>query len=121
MTEVLYSRGEADQRPWGRWEVLETGPGFCVKRITVNPGGCLSLQLHHHRAEHWVIVAGTAHVTRGEDVLELGPNSHVYLPLGIKHRIENRGQEVVDFIEVQTGDKLDENDIVRFEDSYGRG
>jgi mannose-6-phosphate isomerase-like protein (cupin superfamily) len=120
MSEVLYHRGEADDRPWGRWEVLDTGPGFCVKRLTVQPGGKLSLQLHHHRAEHWVIVAGTAHVTRGEEVLELGQDAHVYLPLGIKHRIENRGTVPVEFIEVQTGDRLDENDIVRFDDNYGR-
>ncbi len=120
MSEVLYERGEADDRPWGRWEVLDVGPGFCVKRLTVKPGGKLSLQLHHHRAEHWVIVAGTAHVTRGEEVLELSHDDHVYLPLGIKHRIENRGSVPVEFIEVQTGDRLDENDIVRFDDNYGR-
>jgi len=121
MAEVLYKRGESDERPWGRWEVLDIGPGFIVKRISVHPGGVLSLQKHHHRAEHWTIVAGTARVTLDDDVFDLTADHHVYIPQGAKHRVANPGDELMEFIEVQTGDKLDENDIVRFEDSYARG
>ena len=120
MADVTYRRGDNDTRPWGRWEVLDTGEGFAVKRITVNPGGILSLQLHHHRSEHWVIVAGRARVTRGEAVVDLGPGAHVHIPVETAHRIENPGTEVVEFIEVQQGDKLDEADIVRLDDRYGR-
>lgn len=120
MAEVTYRRGDSDARPWGRWEVLDTGPGFAVKRITVAPGGILSLQLHHHRSEHWVIVAGRARVTRGDAILELDPGAHVHIPVGTPHRIENPGIEVVEFIEVQQGEKLDEADIVRLDDRYGR-
>ena len=120
MAEVVYSKGDSDERPWGRWEVLDVGEGFCVKRITVNPGAKLSLQMHHHREEHWTIVRGTAMVTKGEETFELASNSHVFIPLETVHRIENKGPDLVEFIEVQTGEKLDENDIVRLEDSYGR-
>lgn len=120
MAEVTYKRGDADDRPWGRWEVLDTGEGFAVKRITVNPGAILSLQLHHHRSEHWTIVAGKARVTRGEEKLDLGFGQHVHLPVETAHRIENVGDTPVIFIEVQYGQKLDENDIVRLEDKYGR-
>lgn len=120
MARVVYQRGEADDRPWGRWEVLETGNHFAVKRITVKPGGILSLQLHHHRQEHWVIVTGTARVTRGDETFDLTPNSHVYIPIKTAHRIANPGDEPMEFIEVQYGENLDENDIVRLEDSYGR-
>ena len=120
MAEVTYRRGDHDNRPWGRWEVLDTGEGFAVKRITVNPGAILSLQLHHHREEHWVIVRGRARVTRGSEVLELARNQAVFIPLETAHRIENPGDEPLEFVEVQVGDKLDENDIVRLEDRYGR-
>lgn len=120
MAEVTYRRGDSDNRPWGRWEVLETGPGFAVKRISVSPGGILSLQLHHYRSEHWVIVAGRARVTRGDAVLDLGPGAHVHIPVGTAHRIENPGTEPMEFIEVQQGEKLDEADIVRLDDRYGR-
>jgi mannose-6-phosphate isomerase-like protein (cupin superfamily) len=120
MAEVTYRRGDSDDRPWGRWEVLDTGEGFAVKRITVNPGAILSLQLHHHRAEHWVVGRGRARVTRGDEQFELTAGQHVHIPLETAHRIENPGSEVMVFIEVQTGDKLDENDIVRLEDRYGR-
>jgi mannose-6-phosphate isomerase-like protein (cupin superfamily) len=120
MAEVTYQRGDSDNRPWGRWEVLETGDGFAVKRITVNPGAILSLQLHHHREEHWVIVKGRARVTRGNQILELGRNQAVFIPVETAHRIENPGTELLEFVEVQIGDKLDENDIVRIEDRYGR-
>jgi mannose-6-phosphate isomerase-like protein (cupin superfamily) len=121
MAEVTYRRGDSDQRPWGRWEVLETGDGFAVKRITVNPGAILSLQLHHRREEHWVIVRGRARVTRGGEVLDLARNAAVFIPLGTAHRIENVGEEPLEFVEVQVGDRLDEDDIVRLEDRYGRG
>jgi mannose-6-phosphate isomerase-like protein (cupin superfamily) len=120
MAEVTYRRGDSDNRPWGRWEVLETGEGFAVKRITVNPGAILSLQLHHGREEHWIIVKGKARVSRGDEVLELARNAAVFIPLETPHRIENPGEEVLEFIEVQVSDKLDENDIVRLEDRYGR-
>ena len=120
MAEVTYRRGDSDTRPWGRWEVLDTGDGFAVKRISVNPGAILSLQLHHHRAEHWVVARGQARVTRGDAVFEVKAGEHVHIPLETAHRIENPGAEIMEFIEVQTGDKLDENDIVRLEDRYGR-
>lgn len=120
MAENSYRRGDSDNRPWGRWEVLEVGDGFAVKRISVKPGAILSLQLHHHREEHWVIVKGKARVTRGEEIFELGRNQSVFIPVETAHRIENPGTDEMEFIEVQVGDKLDENDIVRLEDRYGR-
>jgi mannose-6-phosphate isomerase-like protein (cupin superfamily) len=120
MAEVTYRRGDSDERPWGRWEVLDVGDGFAVKRITVKPGAILSLQLHHHREEHWVIVRGKARVTRGSETFELARNQSTFIPLETAHRIENPGDEVMEFVEVQVGDKLDENDIVRLEDRYGR-
>ena len=116
----LYKRGQKDTRPWGTWEVIEAGDGFCVKRIHVTPGNILSLQLHHYRAEHWIIVKGEALVTLGEDKILKKANESVYIPAETKHRIQNNTQQDMEFIEVQTGDNLDENDIVRFEDSYGR-
>ena len=117
---VRYQRGDSDERPWGRWEVLETGPGFVVKRITVTPGAQLSLQAHTHRAEHWVIVRGTATVTLDDAVFEAPANQAIFIPTGARHRIANRTDGIVEFIEVQTGSVLDEADIIRFEDSYGR-
>ena len=116
----LYKRVQKDTRPWGTWEVIEAGDGFCVKRIRVTPGHILSLQLHHYRAEHWIIVKGEALVTLGEDKILKKANESVYIPAETKHRIQNNTQQDMEFIEVQTGDNLDENDIVRFEDSYGR-
>ena len=115
-----YKRGDHDSRPWGTWEVLDSAENFCVKRICVIPGGKLSLQLHHHRAEHWIIVKGLAKITLGEQVFEKQANESVYIPAETKHRIENATNSQVEFIEVQTGENLDENDIVRFEDIYGR-
>ena len=120
MAVVRYQRGENDERPWGRWEVLDTGQGFCVKRISVKPGATLSLQLHHHREEHWVVVAGRARVTRGSETLVLERNQNVFIPIETAHRIENIGDDLLEFVEVQVGDDLDENDIVRLEDKYGR-
>jgi mannose-1-phosphate guanylyltransferase / mannose-6-phosphate isomerase len=107
-------------RPWGSYDSLENGPRFQVKRLKVNPGATLSLQLHHRRAEHWVVVAGTARVTRGDEVFLLEENQSTYIPVGMKHRIENPGTETLEIIEVQSGSYLGEDDIVRFEDRYGR-
>lgn len=107
-------------RPWGSFDSTDQGEGFQVKRLTVKPGAVLSLQMHHHRAEHWVVVSGTARVTRDDEVLDLQPNEHIHIPLGAKHRIENPGEETLRIIEVQVGDYLGEDDIVRFEDKYGR-
>ena len=107
-------------RPWGSFDSLENKDGFQVKRLVVNPGAVLSLQLHHHRAEHWVVVRGTARITLDDDEFDLGVNESVHVPLGAKHRIANAGEEPVHIIEVQCGDYLGEDDIVRFEDNYGR-
>ena len=107
-------------RPWGYYETIDAGERFQVKRLMVKPGEALSLQLHHKRAEHWVIVSGTARVTRGEEVLVLAENESTYIPLGTKHRLENPGKLPLFLIEVQSGGYLGEDDIVRFEDSYGR-
>ncbi|MGI9510784.1 MAG: phosphomannose isomerase type II C-terminal cupin domain [Geminicoccaceae bacterium] len=117
---VTYSVGDADERPWGRWEVLATGDMYVCKRITVKPGGKLSLQLHHHREEHWTIVEGTASVTCGDDRKTMDVGAHVFIPVETAHRIENPGTVDVVFIEVQQGEHLDEDDIVRLEDVYGR-
>ena len=102
-----YKKGDHDSRPWGTWEVLDSGDNFCVKKIKVIPGGKLSLQSHRFRAEHWIIVEGEAVVTLGEDKLNKKADESVYIPAETKHRI-------------QTGDNLDENDIIRYEDVYGR-
>jgi mannose-1-phosphate guanylyltransferase len=107
-------------RPWGAYTVLEEGPGFKIKRIEVRPAGALSLQLHHRRSEHWVVVRGRARVTRGDDVFELGANQSTYIPVETRHRLENPGTESLVMIEVQCGDYLGEDDIVRFDDKYGR-
>jgi mannose-1-phosphate guanylyltransferase/mannose-6-phosphate isomerase len=107
-------------RPWGAYEGLDMGENFQVKRITVNPGAKLSLQMHHKRAEHWVVVSGTARVTRDEEIFTLQENESTFIPLGAKHRLENIGPEPLHLIEVQSGNYLGEDDIVRFEDNYGR-
>ncbi|MCR6685148.1 mannose-1-phosphate guanylyltransferase/mannose-6-phosphate isomerase [Pseudoxanthomonas sp.] len=107
-------------RPWGAYDSIDTGDRFQVKRITVKPGAALSLQMHHHRAEHWIVVRGTAKVTRGEEVLLLSENQSTYIPLGVQHRLENPGKVPLELIEVQSGSYLGEDDIVRFEDVYGR-
>jgi len=108
-------------RPWGSFETIDEGPRFKVKRIVVNPGAKLSLQKHHHRAEHWVVVRGTARITRGEETLLLEENQSTYIPLGTAHRLENPGKIPLHIIEVQSGSYLGEDDIVRLEDTYGRG
>ncbi len=108
------------QRPWGFYDSLDHGERFQVKRIVVKPGSTLSLQMHHHRAEHWVVVRGTARVTRGDEVFLLAENESTYIPLGVKHRLENPGKTPLEIIEVQSGGYLGEDDIVRFDDVYGR-
>ena len=107
-------------RPWGSYDSIDTGSRFQVKRIKVKPGAQLSLQSHTQRAEHWIVVSGTARVTRDHDVFELHANQSTYIPIGAKHRLENPGSEVLELIEVQSGDYLGEDDIVRYEDVYGR-
>jgi mannose-1-phosphate guanylyltransferase len=107
-------------RPWGAYTVLEEAPGFKIKRIEVRPGAALSLQLHHRRSEHWVVVRGVAHVTNGEREFDVHPNESTYIPIETRHRLENRAAEPLVIIEVQCGDYLGEDDIVRFEDKYGR-
>ncbi len=107
-------------RPWGCYRGIDASERFQVKRITVNPGSILSLQMHHHRSEHWIIVSGTAKVIRDEDIFILTENESTYIPLGAKHRLENIGKIPLEIIEVQTGSYLGEDDIVRFDDIYGR-
>lgn len=107
-------------RPWGYYDSIDMGERFQVKRIVVNPGAKLSLQMHYHRAEHWIVVSGTAEVTCGENVLLLSENQSTYIPLGYKHRLANPGRVPLEIIEVQSGSYLGEDDIVRFDDTYGR-
>lgn len=128
VVEKLASDGRAehlrhptDYRPWGHHRASDGGEGFLVKRLTVKPGAALSLQKHRHRAEHWVVVSGTAKVTRGEETFILEPNESTYIPLGAVHRLENPGTVPLEVIEVQTGDYLSEDDIIRLEDRYQRG
>jgi mannose-1-phosphate guanylyltransferase/mannose-6-phosphate isomerase len=107
-------------RPWGSYETTDVGERFQTKRIIVNPGEALSLQLHRHRSEHWVVVSGVAMVTIGDDVRRLAENESVYIPAGTRHRLANPGAEPLHLIEVQCGSYLGEDDIVRFEDKYAR-
>jgi len=107
-------------RPWGWYDSIDMGPRFQVKRIMVKPGASLSLQMHHHRAEHWIVVSGTAEVTNGEQVILLAENQSTYIPLGQTHRLANPGKVALEIIEIQSGSYLGEDDIVRFEDTYGR-
>ena len=107
-------------RPWGTYTILENGDRFKIKRIMVKPGASLSLQLHHHRSEHWVVVQGMAKVVNGEQELFLRTNESTYIPAGHRHRLENPGLLDLMMIEVQSGEYLGEDDIVRFEDNYGR-
>ncbi len=107
-------------RPWGAYTVLEEGAGFKIKRIEVRPGAALSLQMHHRRSEHWVVVQGVARVTRGDDVFDIGANESTFIPVETRHRLENPGRDLLAIIEVQCGPYLGEDDIVRFEDRYGR-
>ncbi len=107
-------------RPWGSYDSIDAGERFQVKRLTVKPGAVLSLQMHRHRAEHWVVVKGQARITRGEEVFLLSENESTYIPVGTVHRIENPGSEPLQIIEIQSGSYLGEDDIVRLEDHYGR-
>jgi mannose-1-phosphate guanylyltransferase len=107
-------------RPWGKYDSIDSGERYQVKRITVKPGAKLSVQMHHHRAEHWIVVSGTAKVTKGDETFLLAENESVYLPLGIVHALENPGKLPLELIEVQSGQYLGEDDIVRFADKYGR-
>jgi mannose-1-phosphate guanylyltransferase len=123
----LKSRGRCEHlnhrkviRPWGSYDSVDMDDGFQVKRISVKPGASLSLQMHHHRAEHWIVVSGTAEVTCGEKVFLVEKNQSTYIPLGETHRLRNPGKIPLKLIEVQSGDYLGEDDIVRFEDNYGR-
>lgn len=122
---TAHERPEATQgrevfRPWGSFDSIESRPGFQVKRLAILPGAVLSLQLHHRRAEHWVVVTGVARITRDDEIFDLRRNEHAFIPLGAKHRIENPGSGLLEIIEVQVGDYLGEDDIVRIEDRYGR-
>ena len=107
-------------RPWGKYDSVDNGERFQVKRITVNPGAKLSVQMHHHRAEHWIIVSGTAKVTLDDETILLSENQSTYIPIGVVHALENPGKLPLEMIEVQSGSYLGEDDIVRFEDRYGR-
>ncbi|MCS6946197.1 MAG: mannose-1-phosphate guanylyltransferase/mannose-6-phosphate isomerase, partial [Steroidobacteraceae bacterium] len=107
-------------RPWGSYDSIDAGHRYRVKRLTIKPGASMSLQLHHHRAEHWIVVQGTARITRGDEVFLLEENQSTYIPIGTRHRIENPGKIPLQMIEVQSGSYLGEDDIVRFEDRYGR-
>jgi mannose-1-phosphate guanylyltransferase/mannose-6-phosphate isomerase len=127
IVEELESSGRCEHishvrvyRPWGNYETVDECKRFKVKRIVVNPGASLSLQQHHHRAEHWVVVKGTAQITKGEKQILLTEDQSVYIPLGTKHRLTNPGLIPLEIVEVQTGSYLGEDDIVRFSDEYGR-
>lgn len=116
----LMENGRKVVRPWGTYDSIDSGPNFQVKRIVVNPGETLSLQMHYHRAEHWVVVRGTGRITCGDKVFLLSENESTYIPMGEVHRLENPGKIPLEVIEVQSGQYLGEDDIVRFEDHYGR-
>jgi mannose-1-phosphate guanylyltransferase len=107
-------------RPWGKYDSIDSGERYQAKRITVKPGAKLSVQKHHHRAEHWIVVTGTARVTNGDKTFLLSENESTYIPVGVVHALENPGKVNLELIEVQSGDYLGEDDIVRFSDLYGR-
>jgi len=117
---INYKLHEKGDRPWGSWEVINIGNKHIVKKITVKPHASLSLQMHHHRGEHWIVTSGSPTVTIGEDKKQLEPGKVVTIPKETKHRMENMTSEPVEFIEIQMGDILDERDIVRYEDQYNR-
>ena len=117
-SEILHHR--TVYRPWGNYDSIDNGSRHQVKRITVKPGAKLSIQKHFHRSEHWVVVRGTAQVTKGDETIMLAENESVYLPLGIVHALENPGKIPLEIIEVQTGSYLGEDDIIRLKDNYGR-
>ena len=109
-----------EYRPWGLYEEISGSERFQVKRVTVKPGAVLSLQKHFHRAEHWIVVSGTAYVTRGDEEFELKEDQSTYIPLGIEHRLENREKLPLEIIEVHSGTYFGEDDIIRLDDAYGR-
>jgi mannose-6-phosphate isomerase-like protein (cupin superfamily) len=117
---VRYAVGDRDVRPWGTWEVLAVGVGYTLKRIVVSPGQRLSLQYHEFRAEHWTVVQGSAEAEIDGVAHALGAGEHVFVPLRAPHRVRNTGAEALVIIEVQTGEYLDEHDIIRLSDDYGR-
>ena len=108
------------ERPWGSYTVLEKGNRYKIKRVVLNPKAKLSLQVHHHRSEHWVVVSGTAKVTKGEETFDVHPNESTFIPISVKHRLENPGIIPLQIIEVQNGDYVEEDDIERFDDEFGR-
>ena len=127
VVESLQARGRCESfvhrkvfRPWGWYDSIESGKHFQVKRLRINPGAKLSLQMHYKRAEHWVVVSGTATVTNGDQTFTLNKSESTYIPLGVIHALENQTNELLEIIEVQSGVYLGEDDIVRFEDIYGR-
>ena len=127
ITEMLKANARSEwelsrevYRPWGKYDSIDSGEGYQAKRITVKPGAKLSVQMHHHRAEHWVVVAGSAMVTNGDKTFLLSVNESTYIPIGVVHALENPGKVNLELIEVQSGSYLGEDDIVRFEDRYGR-
>ncbi|TNF54609.1 mannose-1-phosphate guanylyltransferase/mannose-6-phosphate isomerase [bacterium] len=127
IVDILKKRGAKEYamhitayRPWGSYTVLEMGDRFKIKKIEVKPGAKLSHQMHHHRSEHWIVVAGTARVTNGDKVYDVHPNESTYIPMSTKHRLENPGKISLQIIEVQNGDYLEEDDIIRFDDAYQR-
>jgi mannose-6-phosphate isomerase len=122
LSAALTTRGVAagEMRPWGSFTVLEEGKGYKIKRIEVNPGHRLSLQMHHHRSEHWIVVSGTAKVICGDEEILLGNNQSTYVPQCTTHRLENPGVIPLVLIEVQNGEYLGEDDIIRYQDDYAR-
>jgi mannose-6-phosphate isomerase len=116
----MQSLAATELRPWGSFTILEEGKGYKIKRIEVKPNHRLSLQMHHHRSEHWIVIAGIAKVQRGEEELMLSANESTYVPRFTSHRLENPGMVPLVLIEVQNGEYLGEDDIVRFEDDYAR-
>jgi len=109
-----------EERPWGRWTVLEEGPDYKIKRLEVEPGRRMSLQMHHHRSEHWIILSGTAKVVKGSEVIYVHPRESTFVPAATRHRIENPGLLPLVIIEIANGEYLGEDDIVRIEDDYNR-
>lgn len=120
LTAPIQPVAATELRPWGSFTVLEEAPGYKIKRIEVKPGHRLSLQMHHHRSEHWIVVSGTAKVTCGDRELMLGSNQSTYVPHCTAHRLENPGVINLVLIEVQNGEYLGEDDIIRFQDDYAR-
>ena len=116
-----YHNSEIGERPWGRWTVLDAGAGFTVKKIEIEPGHRLSLQYHHHRSEHWLVIEGEGEVEIDDKKISIAQRSHVHIPLKAVHRVKNTGTKTLIILELQQGDVLDEGDIVRLEDDYARG